>query len=158
MSALRRLPSLAPCALALLLLGCADKPPAVAQRPAVPAAEAVPACPDSIAPGGDASSADAFGGKPVARVCVVGGSEASRTAAERVSLLKVGDAYSASRVRVDLEGLMKLGVLDDVAVYGLPVQQGANVMVLYTIHDRPRIADIAFDQFCLGSHGPPKAG
>ena len=131
--------------LTLVLLGCAANAPVVSPKPAAPAAEVVPPCPDSIAPGGDASSADAFEGKRVARVCVVGGGEASRTAAERVLLLHTGDAYSASRVRADLEGLMKLGTLDDVAVYGLPARQGANVTVLYAIRDRPRIADIAFE-------------
>ncbi len=40
---------------------------------------------------------------------------------------------------------MKLGVLDDVSVYGLPAQQGTSVVVLYAVHQRPRIADIAFE-------------
>ena len=145
MRARRLLPVHAAGVLTLVLLGCAANAPVVSPKPATPAAEVVPPCPDSIAPGGDASSADAFEGKRVARVCVVGGGETSRTAAERVLLLHTGDAYSASRVRADLEGLMKLGTLDDVAVYGLPARQGANVTVLYAIRDRPRIADIAFE-------------
>jgi outer membrane protein insertion porin family len=131
--------------LALVLAGCGGKPAAAPPpKPVVPDAQAVPGCPESILPGGDPLESAGFEGKPVVRVCLVGGSVASRKSAERVALLHAGETFTANRVRADLDGLMKLGVFDDVSAFGLQVRQGASVVVFYAVRDRPRVADIAF--------------
>lgn len=117
----------------------APKPAASAARPPVPP------CPDAIVPGGDPLESLGFEGKPVVRVCVVGGTEESRKSAQRAIDLRASDTFSAERVRADLEAIFKLGTFDDAAAYGLRVQQGASVVLLYTVHDRPRIAEISFE-------------
>jgi outer membrane protein insertion porin family len=130
------------------LSGCASKPPASPAKPPAPAASAkppVPPCPESILPGGDPLEATGFEGKPVVRVCVVGGSESSRQAAQRAIELRPSEVFSAERMRSDLDALLKLGIFDDAAAYGLRVQQGASVVLLYSIHDRPLVSDIAFE-------------
>ena len=112
-------------------------------RQAAPVVDLVPPCPDSILPDGDPLASAGFDGKPVVRVCVVGGSEVSRKSAGQVALLRAGDALTSARVRADLGGLMKLGVFQDASAFGLRTQ-GGSVVVLYAVRDRPRVADIAF--------------
>ena len=141
--------SLLPLSLALVLglVGCAGKPAVVASAKAAPVElgrPAVPPCPESIVPGGDPLEAEGFEGMPVVRVCVVGGSEASRAAAQRAIELQPSDVFSAERMRADLEAILALGLFDDASAYGLRVQQGASVILLYSVHDRPRIAHIGF--------------
>src|SRR4051812_2467446 len=99
-------------ALVLLTAACASKGATPPTKAVAPAGEAVPACPSTIVPGGDPLEAAGFEGKSIARVCLVGGSEESRKAAERVSLLHAGDTLAATRVRAGLDGLMKLGLLE----------------------------------------------
>lgn len=123
---------------------CGGPVAAPPKKPEAPAA-AIPPCPDTILPGGDPLEADAFEGKPVVRVCIVGGSEQSRKAAERVVELRASEIYSADRVRGDLEAILANGSFDDASAYGLRVRDGAAVLLFYTVHDRPRIADIAFE-------------
>jgi outer membrane protein assembly factor BamA len=133
--------------LALTLAGCGAKSPVVAAPKAAattPAKPAVPPCPESIIPGGDPLEAEGFEGKPVVRVCVVGGSETSRAAAQRAIELHPSDVFSAERMRADLGAILQLGVFDDASAYGLRVQQGAGVVLLYSVHDRPRISRIGF--------------
>lgn len=135
-------------AASLCLLGCAGKAPVVATSkpaPAPPAAPAVHACPESIVPGGDPLEAPGFEGKPVVRVCVIGGSEVSRQAAQRAIELRPSDVFSPERVRADLEAILKLGGFDDVAAHGLVVREGAGMVLLYSVHDRPRVAQIGFE-------------
>ena len=48
--------------------------------------------------------------------------------------------FSAERMRADLEAILKLGIFDDASAYGLRVQQGASVALLYSVHDRPLVA------------------
>ena len=80
---------------------CGGPVAAPPKKPEAPAA-AIPPCPDTILPGGDPLEADAFEGKPVVRVCIVGGSEQSRKAAERVIELRASEIFSADRVRARL--------------------------------------------------------
>jgi outer membrane protein insertion porin family len=140
---------LAALSFVLALSGCAAKPPAVATAPKpAPVATAkppVPPCPESIVAGGDPLEAAGFEGKPVTRVCVVGGSEASRKAAQHAIELHPSDVFSAERLRTDLDAILKLGLFDDAAAYGLRVQQGASVVLLYSVHDRPHVAHIGFE-------------
>jgi outer membrane protein assembly factor BamA len=112
---------------------------------ATPAKPAPPSCPETIVPGGDPLESAAFDGKPVVRVCVVGGTEESRRNAQRVIDLRPSDIFSAARVRADLEAIFQLGTFDDAAAYGLRVHQGTSVVLLYSVHDRPRIAEIGFE-------------
>ena len=116
-------------------------PNAVAAAPAKPP---VPPCPESIVPGGDPREVEGFDGNPVVRVCVVGGSETTRTAAQRAIELQPSDVFSAQRMRADLQAILQLGVFDDASAYGVRVQQGEGVVLLYSVHDRPRIAHIGF--------------
>lgn len=137
-------------ALALTLLvalsGCAARAPVVvAPKPTADATPALPPCPESIVPGGDPLEAQGFEGKPVVRVCVVGGSEASRQAAQRAIELHPSDVFSAERMRADLEAILKLGIFDDASAFGLRVQQGAGVALLYSVHDRPHVAHVGFE-------------
>ncbi len=134
--------------LVLALSGCTAQSAVVATPKAAPAASAkpaVPPCPESIVPGGDPLEAAGFEGKPVVRVCVIGGSEASRQAAQRAIELHPSDVFSAERMRADLEAILKLGLFDDASAWGLRVQQGAGVALLYSVHDRPRVAHIGFE-------------
>ncbi|MEA2746771.1 MAG: hypothetical protein QOI41_914, partial [Myxococcales bacterium] len=131
----------------LALAGCGGN--AASNAGATPAASAnkpaPPPCPDAIVPGGDPLEGAGFEGKPVVRVCVVGGTEASRQSAQRAIDLRARDTFSAERVRADLEAILKLGTFDDAAAYGLRVQQGTSVVLLYSVRDRPRIAEIGFE-------------
>jgi outer membrane protein insertion porin family len=132
-------------ALALASSGCGStKTAAPPAKAAVAARPPVPPCPESIVAGGDPLEAEGFEGKSVVRVCVVGGTEETRRAAQRAIELRPSDIFSAERVRADLEALLKLGTFDDAAAFGLRVQQGTSVVLLYSVHDRPRITDIAF--------------
>lgn len=134
--------------LSFALSACAAKPAVVAApkpAPVAPAKPPVPPCPESILPGGDPLEAEGFEGKPVVRVCVVGGSAASRQAAQRAIELRPSEVFSAERMRADLEAILKLGIFDDAAAYGLRVQQGTSVVLLYSVHDRPRVAHIGFE-------------
>ena len=137
-------------ALALTLLvalsGCAARAPVVvAPKAAVSAPPALPPCPESIVPGGDPLEAQGFEGQPVVRVCVVGGSEASRQTAQRAIELHPSDVFSAERMRADLEAILRLGIFDDASAFGLRVQQGAGVALLYAVHDRPHVAHVGFE-------------
>lgn len=127
------------------LAGCGGRKPVVAVAPTADARPPVPPCPDAILPGGDPLEAGGFEGKPVVRVCVIGGTEESRRNAQRAIELRPSDIFSADRVRADLEAIMKLGTFDDAAAYGLVVQQGTSVVLLYAVRDRPKVADIAFE-------------
>jgi outer membrane protein insertion porin family len=133
--------------LLVTLSGCGGNSAVVAgPKPAASAARPpVPPCPDTIVPGGDPLESLGFEGKPVVRVCVVGGTEESRKSAQRAIDLRPSDTFSAERVRADLEAIFKLGIFDDAAAHGLRVQQGTSVVLLYTVHDRPRIAEIGFE-------------
>jgi outer membrane protein insertion porin family len=133
--------------IALALAGCAGKPPAAptAPPPPVAAPTPLPACPDAILPGGDPLESEGFEGKPIARVCVVGGSAESLEGIARVGLLVAGDTYAATRVRADLKGLLALGAFDDASAYGLLAGQGESVVLLYALHDRPRVAQLRFE-------------
>jgi outer membrane protein assembly factor BamA len=133
-------------ATALTLAGCTGKPPAASPTPPPVAAPApLPACPDAILPGGDPLESEGFEGKPIARVCVVGGSAESLEGVARVGLLRAGDTCTADRVRADLKGLLELGTFDDASAYGLRVGQGEGVVLLYALRDRPRVAQIGFE-------------
>lgn len=133
--------------LALLVPACGTSRPAAdtSKKTDVSATGAVPSCPDAILPGGDPLEADGFEGKPVVRVCVIGQNEQSRKAAERVIELRPSEIYSADRVRGDLEAILALGVFDDASAYGLRVRDGSSVVLFYSVRERPRIADIAFE-------------
>lgn len=130
-------------------IGCAAaKPPAVTAAeasPVVPPLSVPPPCPEAILPGGDPLEAGGLEGKPVVRVCVVGGTEQSRRVAERAIELRPTDLVSAVRVRGDLQAILKAGPFDDAAAYGIVIRQGAGVVILYAVHDRPRVADLAFE-------------
>lgn len=129
----------------LALSGCGGAATvAPAKPPPAPAAQPIPPCPESILPGGDPLEAAAFEGRPVVRVCVVGGTEESRRTAQRTIDLRPSELATGERVRADLEALMKLGTFDDASAYGLRVQQGKSVVLFYAVHDRPRIAEIGF--------------
>jgi outer membrane protein insertion porin family len=134
---------------ALGLAGCAGKPPgpppSTPATPPVAAPAPVPACPDAILPGGDPLASEGFEGTPIARVCVVGGSAESTKSVAGVGLLRAGDTYTAARVRADLKGLLELGTFDDASAYGLRVGQGESVVLLYALHDRPRVAELRFE-------------
>jgi outer membrane protein insertion porin family len=133
-------------ALVLALAACGGGSVATTPKPVAGAARPpVPPCPDAIVPGGDPLESAAFEGKPVVRVCVVGGTEASRQNAQRAIDLRASDIFSVERVRADLEAIMKLGTFDDAAAFGLRVQQGTSVVLLYSVRDRPRIAAIGFE-------------
>ncbi len=134
--------------LLVTLSGCAPMPAVVAAPRSASAATpepAIPPCPESIVPGGNPLEAEGFLGKPVVRVCVVGGSEASRHAAEREIELHPSDVFSRERMRADLEAILKLGFFDDASAYGVRVQAGAGVALLYAVHDRPHVAHIGFE-------------
>ena len=132
--------------LLVALAGCATRAPVVvAPKPSARATAALPPCPESIVPGGDPLEAQGFEGKPVVRVCVVGGSEASRQAAQRAIELHPSDVFSAERMRADLVAILKLGIFDDASAFGLRVQQGAGVALLYSVHDRPHVAHVGFE-------------
>jgi outer membrane protein insertion porin family len=131
----------------LALAGCGGNAASTAgAKPATSATKPPPPpCPDAIVPGGDPLEGAGFEGKPVVRVCVVGGTEASRQSAQRAIDLRASDTFSAERVRADLEAILKLGTFEDAAAYGLRVQQGTSVVLLYSVRDRPRIAEIGFE-------------
>ncbi len=124
-------------------VGCAG-PAAVTVVSAARPEVADDRCPATIAPGGDSAAAPGFEGKPVERVCVVGGSVASRQSLERVGLLRAGDRYTASRLRTDLERLLQLGIFADASAFGLPARGGASVVLFYALRDRPFVTDIVF--------------
>jgi outer membrane protein assembly factor BamA len=133
-------------AAAAALAGCASAPPPVApKRPAAPVADPLPPCPESLIPGGDPLDAPGFEGAPVGRFCLVGGSAATRAAAERVTLVRPGDTLTAEHVRADLTALMRLGAFADASAFGLRAAQGGSVMVLYDVRDRPLVAEIAVE-------------
>lgn len=125
---------------------CGGKPAAVTppKPPAASATAPIPPCPETVVPGGDPLEATAFEGKPVVRVCVVGGTEASRRVAQRAIDARPSELAIGERVRADLETILKLGVFDDASAYGLRVQEGASFMLLYAVHERARIAEIGF--------------
>lgn len=134
-------------ALALAACGGGTKVPVAptVKAPAEEQAQAVPPCPESILPGGDPLEAAAFEGKPVVRVCVVGGTEESRRSAQKAIDLKPSELATGERVRADLATIMKLGSFDDAAAYGLRVQAGRSVVLFYAVHDRPLIAEIGVE-------------
>ena len=127
------------------LLACADEPPPPPKTPKAPPPPVVLACPESIGALGDPADADALEGKPIARRCIIGGTDASRKSAERLPLLSEGDVLGPTRLRADLGALMKLGTLDDASAYGLATPDGKGVVLVYALRDRPLIADIAFE-------------
>jgi len=137
--------TLALLGLAAAHAACGGPAPLAPKKPDAPEVAAIPPCPDAILPGGDPLESGGFEGKPVVRVCIVGGSEQSRKAAERVIELRPSEIYSVDRVRGDLEAILANGSFDDASAYGLRVRDGAAVVLFYAVRDRPRIADIAFE-------------
>lgn len=124
------------------LVACGGTTPAPAPPPKVaPPADAAPTCPTELGQGGDPIEAESYEGKTISRVCILGTEEAKKEAARSVSA-KEGDTYSVDRVRADLDALLHLGTLDDASTYGIRAGRDA-MMLVYAVHARPRIADIA---------------
>ena len=123
-------------------VACGPSPTPVAPPvPSAPSADAVPPCPTEIAQGGDPIEAESYEGRKVARVCILGSDVARKEAARAIST-KEGDTYSMDRTRGDLDALLHLGTLDDAATFGIRAGRDAFVLV-YSVHERPRVADIA---------------
>jgi outer membrane protein insertion porin family len=123
--------------------GCGGAPPpAVTPAPKAPASAeaAVTSCPTSLAPGGDPLEAESFEGKRITRVCILG-TEAAKTSAARAVASKEGDTFALDRARADLEAIMALGHFEDAQAHGIRSQ--GSVVLLYTVKERPRVADIA---------------
>lgn len=131
----------------VMLVGCGSPAPAsvAPKAPAKPAVLPIPPCPESIVPGGDPLEAESFEGKPVVRVCVLGASEESRKAAQKVIELRPSETFSAERVRGDLQAILKLGIFDDASAHGLRVRDNTSVVLFYSVHDRPKISEIGFE-------------
>ena len=130
-------------ALAVLLgaaLGCASAPPPVASAPA-PVIDRL-ACPELVERGGMPFESATLEGKPIARVCLVGGSSETRARVKKLTLLHAGDALTGERVRADLAALLKLEAFADVAAYGTLVEKDASVVLLYEVVDRPIVLDV----------------
>ncbi len=136
-----RLDALAALAMLTAAAGCADAPPPAARAP-VAAGAALPACPERVERGGKPFESAAFEGKPIARVCLVGGSRQTRARADKLALLHDGDTLTPEAVRADLAALLKLEVFAEVAAYGLLAQRDASVVLLYEVADRPLVLDV----------------
>lgn len=128
-------------ALAAAACGSPPAPPVTPPKPPPSPVDAVPPCPTELAPGGDPLEAESYESKTVARLCVLGTEGAKKEAARAISI-KEGDTYSMDRSRGDLDALLHLGTLDDASTYGIRAGRDAIVLV-YAVHERPRVADIA---------------
>lgn len=122
-------------------LGCASAPPPAASAPPPPL-DPLPACPERVERGGKPFESAALEAKPIARVCLVGGSAETRARAETLALLRAGDTLSAERVRADLAALLKLEAFAEVAAYGTLVEKDARVVLFYEVADRPIVLDV----------------
>jgi outer membrane protein assembly factor BamA len=129
-------------ALLLGALGC-DEPRPAAKAP--PKAPAVTPCPDKAPPlDSDPRSASALDGKVVERVCVIGASPEGQAEVTKVLVTKVGDKIDAVKVREDITALVKLQLLDDVTAFAEPSGEN-NVLLVYVVKERPRIAEVVFE-------------
>lgn len=126
-------------ALAALLVGCgASSMPSTTARLTSPGS-VVPSCPSNLAvDGAREADVDAFTGKEVARVCVVG---AKDTATVESLVIRQGERVTRERIRGDLSAILQHG-FDDASVYVTTSPDPASVVLVYRVRPRPRIAEV----------------
>lgn len=129
--------------------GPTAEPKTEAARPKPGALDCPPSPP---APNADATKIAEVTGKRVAKTCLYGVEGDSLAAAQKALRSREGEPLDLEHVREDIGGLVKTGVIDDVAVSAL--SQGDAVALYYALVPRPRIAEVQFE----GAHVFEKEG
>jgi outer membrane protein insertion porin family len=126
------------------LLACGPGPTADTKAPAPPTKKASPDCPVRP-PTADATPGKVEGvaGKRIAKMCLFGLDGDARTQAQKALRSHENDPLDIEKVREDIGALLKTGVVDDVAISAMPA--GEEVVLIYTLKERPRIAEVAFE-------------
>ncbi len=128
----------------LSLLACGPGPTAEpkteASKPKPPVADC-PAKP--TAPDADFTMIGQVAGKRIAKMCLYGLEGDGRTTAQKALRSHEGDPLDLEKVREDIGALIKTGTVDDVAISAMP--SGEEVVLLYALKERPRIAEVGFE-------------
>ena len=131
-------------AVAFALVACGPGPTGEPKTEAKPKAAAVATCPPS-APAPDAAPGklDTVAGKRIAKICIYGVDGDARGAAQKALRSSEGEPLDLEKVREDIAGLLKSGVVEDTTISAIP--SGDSVVVVYALKERPRIAEVVFD-------------
>jgi outer membrane protein insertion porin family len=126
------------------LLACGPGPTGETKAPAPATKKASTDCPArpptaDVTPGKVA----AVVGKRIAKMCLFGLEGDARTQAQKALRSHEADPLDLEKVREDIGALLKTGVVDDVAISALPADD--EVILVYTLKERPRIAEVAFE-------------
>lgn len=135
------------------LLACGPGPTAETKAPAPSAKKVSPDCPVRP-PTADATpgKVETVVGKRIAKMCLFGLDGDARTQAQKALRSHEADPLDIEKVREDIGALLKTGVVDDVAISAIPASD--EVVLIYTLKERPRIAEVAFE----GAHVFEKEG
>lgn len=135
------------------LLACGPGPTAETKSPAPTQKKASTDCP-TRPPTADATPGkiEAVAGKKIAKMCLFGLDGDARTQAQKALRSHEADPLDIERVREDIGALLKTGVVDDVAISAIPVEN--EIVLVYTLKERPRISEVAFE----GAHVFEKEG
>jgi outer membrane protein insertion porin family len=134
-------------------VACGPGPTAETKAPAAAAKKGAPDCPVRP-PTADATPGkfESVAGKRIAKLCLFGLDGDVRTQAQKALRSHEADPLDAERVREDIGNLLKTGVVEDVAISAMPVEN--EVVLVYVLRERPRISEVAFD----GAHVFEKEG
>lgn len=126
------------------VLACGPGPTAETKAPAPPVKKAAADCPVRP-PTADATPGkiETVAGKHIAKMCLFGIDGDARTQAQKALRSHEADPLDLEKVREDIGALLKTGVVDDVAISALPVEN--EVILIYVLKERPRIAEVGFE-------------
>lgn len=124
---------------------CGDEPPAKVPT-AAPPPVAASACPAKApAVDDDPAKTGALAGKTVAKICLLGVTDSQADVAKALKT-KEGDKLDLDKVRADLAAIVALRTIEDVSVSAeAQGEKGEKVVLVYDLHERPRIAEVTFD-------------
>lgn len=135
------------------LLACGPGPTADAKAPAPAQKKASTDCPPAPpTPDATPGKIESVAGKRIAKMCLFGVDGDARTQAQKALRSHEADPLDLERVREDIGALLKTGVVDDVAISAIPVEN--EIVLVYTLKERPRISEVAFE----GAHVFEKEG
>jgi outer membrane protein insertion porin family len=129
---------------AIALAACGPGPTGEPKTEEKPKAAVAATCPASPPPP-DASPGklEAVANKRIAKICIYGLEGDSRGAAQKALRSTEGEPLDLEKVREDIAGLLKTGVVEDAAISAIP--SGDSVVVAYALRERPRIAEVIFE-------------
>ena len=82
--------------------------------------------------------------RTIARICIEGGSQATKKKIDDAFALHPGSAFAADTLRSDLENAYGTGLVDDIRASAYDAD-GGKLLLVIEIHERPKIAALTIE-------------